>query len=380
VSHVVRFTVSGLAGRSEPYSQTLDRHLNIFFGLNGTGKTSLLKILHSAMSHDSRVLERVPFQSAEVTIYSITYDNEFTKAISRGKLLQSPPAATEGDVSALVETQKRSRFQWIYRQPVPKRARGWQDTYLPTWRLQPAESPMTEYRLHSAFGPEEPDWDLFFAKSLERIWTSYSNELLSQLQRIQGDGLVNILKGIMRPSRSKRKAVQVDVDLAYERVRAFLSRQGARGVIESKESFEKRYRSDRHLRKVVDDINGIEERVEKTRASRTHLEQLIQNMFIGPKRIVFSDTRIAVEEPSGKDIGLAALSSGEKQMLSLLIQSLLAEESSLLIDEPEISLHVDWQRRLVASMQLLNREAQYILATHSPEIMADISDKNIFRL
>lgn len=52
VSHIVRFTINGLAGRSKPYSQDLDRHVNVFFGLNGAGKTSLLKILSSAMNQD----------------------------------------------------------------------------------------------------------------------------------------------------------------------------------------------------------------------------------------------------------------------------------------------------------------------------------------
>jgi len=51
-----------------------------------------------------------------------------------------------------------------------------------------------------------------------------------------------------------------------------------------------------------------------------------------------------------------------------------------MIDEPELSLHVDWQRRLVENMTLLNPSAQYIFATHSPEIMADVDDSKIFRL
>jgi len=83
MSHIVRFSVSGLAGRAEPFAQTLDRHLNIFFGLNGTGKTSLLKILHSAMKHDPSGLARVPFENADVTIYSLTYNAEFTTYISK---------------------------------------------------------------------------------------------------------------------------------------------------------------------------------------------------------------------------------------------------------------------------------------------------------
>jgi predicted ATP-dependent endonuclease of OLD family len=58
----------------------------------------------------------------------------------------------------------------------------------------------------------------------------------------------------------------------------------------------------------------------------------------------------------------------------------LAGESSLLIDEPEISMHIDWQQELISAMTTLNSSAQIILATHSPEIMADVDDDRIFRL
>jgi predicted ATP-dependent endonuclease of OLD family len=57
-----------------------------------------------------------------------------------------------------------------------------------------------------------------------------------------------------------------------------------------------------------------------------------------------------------------------------------AGASVILIDEPELSLHVDWQRRLVPSMRLLNPLAQLIVATHSPEIMAEIPDSNVFQI
>ncbi len=43
-------------------------------------------------------------------------------------------------------------------------------------------------------------------------------------------------------------------------------------------------------------------------------------------------------------------------------------------------MHVDWQRSLINAMRELNPEMQIIAATHSPEVMAEVSDKNIYRL
>ncbi|MEN8215570.1 MAG: hypothetical protein ABFS56_04190 [Pseudomonadota bacterium] len=43
-------------------------------------------------------------------------------------------------------------------------------------------------------------------------------------------------------------------------------------------------------------------------------------------------------------------------------------------------MHIDWQQQLINVMTQLNPSAQIILATHSPEIMADVDDDRIFRL
>lgn len=67
------------------------------------------------------------------------------------------------------------------------------------------------------------------------------------------------------------------------------------------------------------------------------------------------------------------LSSGEKQILILLTESLLQDgESKLFIaDEPELSLHVDWQSMILPSIKILNANAQIIVATHSPEVAGE---------
>ena len=115
-------------------------------------------------------------------------------------------------------------------------------------------------------------------------------------------------------------------------------------------------------------------------ASRDNLEKLILGMFSGNKTLKFENSGISVETTEGEHIRLASLSSGEKQALRMFIDTLLVHHNSLLIDEPELSLHVDWQRILMHAMRQLNPDAQLILATHSPEIMADVADDNIFRL
>jgi predicted ATPase len=73
------------------------------------------------------------------------------------------------------------------------------------------------------------------------------------------------------------------------------------------------------------------------------------------------------------------LSSGEKQLLILLSEVLLQKQSPsvFIADEPELSLHVNWQEKLVGSLRSLNTQAQIIAATHSPDIVGTLSDRAI---
>lgn len=74
-----------------------------------------------------------------------------------------------------------------------------------------------------------------------------------------------------------------------------------------------------------------------------------------------------------------SLSSGEKQLLILLTQTLLQEKQPYIFiaDEPELSLHIEWQRNIINAINDLNPNAQVIVATHSPEIAGQWSLKII---
>jgi ABC-type lipoprotein export system ATPase subunit len=67
------------------------------------------------------------------------------------------------------------------------------------------------------------------------------------------------------------------------------------------------------------------------------------------------------------------LSSGEKQILVILLTVLIHNNkpSILFMDEPEISLHIDWQKKLIQYIKELNPNVQIILATHSPAVVME---------
>ena len=76
-------------------------------------------------------------------------------------------------------------------------------------------------------------------------------------------------------------------------------------------------------------------------------------------------------EQYGETISPYMLSSGEKQMLVIMLTALVQENSHcvMLMDEPEISLHIEWQQQLISLIRMLNPNAQIILCTHSPAII-----------
>lgn len=67
------------------------------------------------------------------------------------------------------------------------------------------------------------------------------------------------------------------------------------------------------------------------------------------------------------------LSSGEKQMLVILLTVLVREgtHSVLFMDEPEASLHIEWQQKLIGMIRRLNPQMQLILSTHSPAVIME---------
>lgn len=76
---------------------------------------------------------------------------------------------------------------------------------------------------------------------------------------------------------------------------------------------------------------------------------------------------------SGEVIPVDALSSGEKQILLILLRVFLmdSENSCVLLDEPENSLDISWQFELINILVKLNPNAQYFITTHSPSIFGD---------
>ncbi|WP_339066600.1 AAA family ATPase [Fusobacterium animalis] len=88
------------------------------------------------------------------------------------------------------------------------------------------------------------------------------------------------------------------------------------------------------------------------------------------------------ENSAGEEFDINDLSSGEKQLFlrTLSIKMLEPDNSIILIDEPELSLHPKWQQRIIEVYKNIGKNNQIIVATHSPHILGSVSNENIFIL
>ena len=107
--------------------------------------------------------------------------------------------------------------------------------------------------------------------------------------------------------------------------------------------------------------------------AKTHFQDIIDDLFTDThKKIDRASNEIQFVQ-YGETLTPYQLSSGEKQMLVIMLTVLVenSEHYALLMDEPEISLHIEWQKRLIGLIRDINPNAQIILSTHSPALIMD---------
>ncbi len=140
--------------------------------------------------------------------------------------------------------------------------------------------------------------------------------------------------------------------------------------------------------KIIDsnkeDKNILEEIKNKQHQTNNKKDILLKPFTVLSKLIteIFKDKGIRITETltfgeSANAIISEKLSAGEKQMLSFISYCIFTENSIIFIDEPELSLHPDWQRLLVPTLLELSSTNQFFIATHSPFIYSKYPDKEI---
>ena len=137
------------------------------------------------------------------------------------------------------------------------------------------------------------------------------------------------------------------------------------------------------IKDIAAQAQRIEEEKERIRAPITSFLSTVNDFFnFGEDRkhvLIDNEGQIRIQaDAPRRNLSLYNLSSGEKQIVIIfacLIFGLPAGQSGIyIIDEPEASLHLAWQKKFVEAIQNVNGSIQLVFATHSPEIIGRYSN------
>jgi predicted ATPase len=122
---------------------------------------------------------------------------------------------------------------------------------------------------------------------------------------------------------------------------------------------------------LTDKLANPKEAIIKLRQSQNRFLDILDELFSETGKKVNRDSNEISFILDTKTISPYVLSSGEKQLLIILLKTLILDnkQTILFMDEPEVSLHIDWQQKLIGYIRELNPNVQLIIATHSPAII-----------
>lgn len=152
---------------------------------------------------------------------------------------------------------------------------------------------------------------------------------------------------------------------------------GIKTILNSLESDESVLESIDSLKQIIlfDMVQELEREVELFQEIQLFVDEY--NKFLNDdKRLVIDKDGVFI---SPKNHSLQRLSSGERHLLTFLATILLMgeEQDFILLDEPEISLDIEWQEKLLSTISKLAPNSQIIVASHSPSIMGDYFDESV---
>lgn len=362
---IERLRVTKFLDRSEDVDIYFNRDLTILTGRNGAGKTSLMKLLWYVMSGNILLaLREVPFGSLEILTSeyrckvtrtgSITCEVEFER--EGKKFLFEDLTDEDGDIFENAEDQADSSLQKVG-----------SSIFLPTFRrIEGGFSLGRRSRRNALYtgllaSPHSEKSDVETAlSSLSDRLSNKSHLFVSAISTSDISALLLKKYG--------------DLSDEYTSKQREMSQQIVDRIKNHKET------SDRDEAEPANQVlDTIISQIEETENERSNImspisaiQNVVRNIFHhgGIKfgtRLSFGDAALAINSDS--------LSAGEKQMLSFVSYNGLNSNTVFFIDEPELSLHVDWQRQMFSILKEQQSSNQFIIATHSPFIYSQYPDK-----
>lgn len=431
-----RISVSNLFNVFDhPIDLNLDEHITIIHGPNGFGKTVILRMLDGLFNAKFGIFRSVPFDNFQVEFTdgrkirleqhsSINDDGREEKRILLYSPDQSsapfefpaidregfpiPLSAIEDVVPNVIQTGPR---EWIerssgeaislegivdrysdYLPDMPYRTPDWLREiradvpihFIQTERLT-SRAARPRFRSRSDRFADTSSTVLLYSQELANSiqeTLARSVEFSSSLDRSFPSRLMNLIKRGDAPKFDEDELRNELVDLEGKSSRlmeAGLLERGEVAVDIPEESL-----SPEMLKVLSMYVIDVGEKLSLFDSDQTKIE-LMRRMI--NRRFLYKELEISKQEgfifrtPRGNTLSPASLSSGEQHEIVLLYELLfrVPPNSLILIDEPEISLHIAWQQLFLKDLIEITRIADIdaLIATHSPDIVSDRWDLTV---
>ncbi len=355
--------------------------LNIFTGPNGSGKTTLLKLIWYLISgHFEQILPEIPFTSLsiETDTFSLTMaqtktdeielKSEFTGEKPIPKTINIDPKTKVIDrknidevnelEKRIAQTTKSSLFFPTFRRIEGSFSKDSRDIEDSVGRLLPLSKMLqiTMMRFSS-------DVSVNGHKFIASISTEDIGELLTQKYADIYEE-ITILQSHVLEDISEKMQNNPDKDEVSD------NPQDASTVLEA---IQKVNNERNMLSKPFSVLSELTRKILQYNAIHVTGRTIRGEMSDG---ITLRDGKDGITVGKAKDaIFSDKLSAGEKQMLSFLCYNAFSKNTAIFIDEPELSLHVDWQSLLLPTLLDQSTGNQFFVATHSPFIYTLYPDK-----
>lgn len=400
--NLVKLEIESLFGRFD-YSITFDKEVNIITGPNGYGKTTILKIINAFFNKDFIFFKNLEFKKLSLKFSEEEYlfekkDNEVF--FNTNHIVYPKQKENIYDI--------HTRYPWLRKFSNDlwldiRNNQIFNNTEINTIFISPIEKKEV-FKLNPQLN------DVLNNKKSNKRNVCFIREQRLFHKIINNNGEIQLVDYIKETANKLKKDIKEltnnyyvesnKLDSTYHK-RLFSATDG----IETEEEYKKQLTIiNNRLNKLkkynlLDNNINVEEQnynKEYARALKIYFDDLNKKYDIYSDfltrldlftelvndKLYFKKINISNEkgisvicEKTNKEIRLDDLSSGEKQELILFYKTIFEtkDESLLLIDEPEISLHIAWQRRIINDFIRISEISKFkvIIATHSPQIISD---------
>ncbi|HDZ78152.1 MAG TPA: AAA family ATPase [Gammaproteobacteria bacterium] len=395
--------------------------VNFFIGVNGSGKTTVINIIAAALAADFPTLDRLPFKTIRIELSEVggrkkpsieveKVENEDTpyasityrikeKASEKYKEYSLDEFEEEALIRRRIPTrQYRSYMRQRINRGILARLESianvsWLSIHRSSSSRYSAEVESYESSVDQKLEELSNDLGKYFSVLASKVSdeiAEFQRNIISSLLTEQTESAVfSLVKSFDLEEEKKAlneifKKLKIGGRSAESKIdKHFLEVREARDKLGGKEGLDlndlmtlvNSYRSHR----VVENWNKLLKKQAEILKPKATLVKVLNSLFQRKVIYINETNEIEATTDSGKRLSIRGLSSGEKQLIIILGEALLQRESPwiYIADEPELSLHVRWQEKLIENLRLVNPQAQIICATHSPDVVSTFAN-NIF--